>query len=92
MEIDFSPACKKRLLSLKAKNRVLFNKATKQVKLFQLNPDHPSLRLHKLKGNLENTWSISISRSIRMVFYYRLKNKQKRAVFITIGTHDEVYQ
>lgn len=92
MNTDFSPLCKKRLASLKTKNRVLFNKTTKQLKLFQLRPDHPSLRLHKLSGKLEDTWSLSITRSIRMVFYYRIVQEEKRAVFITIGTHDEVYK
>jgi hypothetical protein len=58
MNIDFSPLCKKKLASLKTKNIVLFNKTTKQLKLFQLQPDHPSLRLHKLSGILQDTWSI----------------------------------
>lgn len=91
MNIDFSPVCKKRLASLKKKNLALFNKTTKQLKLFQLQPNHPSLRLHKLSGKLEDTWSISITRSVRMVFYYRILHEEKRAVFISLGTHDEVY-
>jgi len=92
MKIDFSPLCKKKLALLKTKNLALFNKTTKQLKLFQLQPDHPSLRLHKLSGKLEDTWSISITRAVRMVFYYRIVLKEKRAVFISIGTHDDVYK
>ncbi|PIZ63038.1 type II toxin-antitoxin system mRNA interferase toxin, RelE/StbE family, partial [Candidatus Roizmanbacteria bacterium CG_4_10_14_0_2_um_filter_39_13] len=30
------------------------------------------MRLHKLSGKLEDTWSISITRAVRMVFYYRI--------------------
>lgn len=91
MKIDFSPLCQKRLSSIKTKNVTLFNKVAKQLKLFQLQPDHPSLRLHKLSGKLEDTWSISVTRSIRMIFYYRRVNGEKHAVFITIGTHEQVY-
>ncbi len=92
MEIDFSPLCKNKLSSIKARDQVLFSRVTKQLKLFQLQSDHPSLRLHKLSGKLEDTWSISISRSIRMVFCFRQKNNQRRAVFFDIGTHEEVYR
>jgi mRNA-degrading endonuclease YafQ of YafQ-DinJ toxin-antitoxin module len=92
MNIDFSPPCRKKLALLKTKNVALFHKATKQLKLFQLQPDHPSLRLHKLSGKLEDGWSISVTRSVRMVFYYRTIRTEKRAVFISIGTHDEVYR
>ncbi len=92
MKIDFSPDCQKTLSQIKRKHHVLFTLVTKQLICFQQQPDHPSLRLHKLKGRLQDTWSISINKSVRMVFYYRQLNGVKRAVFIAIGTHKEVYK
>ena len=49
---------------------------------------HPSLRTHKLKGNLVNTWSISVEGNIRLI--YTVKNNE--AIFFKIGSHDEVYR
>ncbi len=92
MKIDFSPNCQKALRNIKSRDSQLFERISKQLFLFQRSPNHPSLRLHKLKGNLQESWSISISSSHRMVFYYRKAEKETRAVFIFIGTHKEVYK
>ena len=64
-------------------------KIQKQIILFESNPKHPSLRLHKLSGTFDHMWSLSITMSIRMVF--RLMSKET-AYFVDIGAHDEVYR
>jgi len=92
MKIDFSPACQKKLAVIKRKDQALFKLISKQLVCFQQQPAHPSLRLHKLKGSLDDTWSISINKSIRMIFYYRQMAEEKRAVFFAVGTHEEVYK
>jgi len=92
MNVDFSPGCQKKLESIKHKDTVLFKLISKQLLCFQQQPNHPSLRLHKLKGNLDETWSISVNKSIRMIFYYRQVTGERRAVFIAVGTHKEVYK
>jgi len=56
--------------------------------LFQNNPFESSLRTHKLSGKLQELWSFSIEYDLRIVFYFADENK---AVFIDIGTHDEIY-
>lgn len=58
-------------------------KAQKAVVLFQSNPFHPSLRLHRLKGKLKNHWSISIDRRHRII----LTLDGDKAVFYSIGPH-----
>jgi len=63
-------------------------KINKQLRLFKENPKHPSLRTHKLQGELSNSWSITIERNIRMIYYF----PNNRIVFFVIGTHDEVYK
>lgn len=88
MKIGFSPEAKKELARIKRKNPSLVKKIHKQLQLLSLDPKHPSLRLHKLSGNLKNFWSISITKNVRMI--YQLKNDD-HAYFVDIGTHDEVY-
>ncbi len=92
MKIDFSPNCQKKLAVLKRKDASLFKLVSKQLLCFQQQPNHPSLRLHKLKEDLNDTWSISITHSVRMVFYYREVEGERGVVFIAIGTHKEVYK
>lgn len=76
------------LKKLKKKNPKLLLKVKKQLHLFEKNHKHPSLHSHKLKGKLQDTWSISIEDNIRML--YTLKKGE--ALFVDIGTHDKVYK
>ncbi len=89
MNIRLSPDLLTSLQRIKRKDHKLLLQIQKQLNLFQTNPKHHSLRLHKLSGRLQNQWSISINRSIRMV--YIAMNKDE-AYFVAIGTHDEVYR
>lgn len=88
MEITFSPEVVKYVNEIKKKNPQLLKKVNKQLRLFKENPKHPSLRMHKLQGDLSNTWSITIERNIRMIYYF----SNNKIVFFLIGTHDEVYK
>jgi addiction module RelE/StbE family toxin len=89
MHILLSPFVNKELQRIKHKDKKLIEKIEKQLFLFQSNPKHPSLRVHKLTGKKEFAWSISITMSLRMV--YQLVD-DNTAYFIDIGTHDEVYR
>lgn len=88
MTIRFSDEIIKKLRRIERKNKKLSLKIEKQLSLFAQNPKHPSLRLHKLTGELQNLWSISITKGIRMTYL----RKQEEAYFTDIGTHDEVYK
>ncbi len=59
--------------------------AIKTEKIFRINPLHPSLRLHPLKGALEGLWSVSVNRNVRIIFK-RMENGD--VVFLKIGKHD----
>lgn len=85
--IKFSSNFQKKLLSLYKRDKQLTEKIRKQLKLFQDNPKHPSLRLHKLKGNLQNTWSLSVTMSFRLLFI-----EDTEYYFFDIGEHDEIYR
>jgi mRNA-degrading endonuclease YafQ of YafQ-DinJ toxin-antitoxin module len=61
----------------------------KTLLLVEANIYHPSLRLHKLKGPLDNLHSISINLSYRITIYFLIKDDT--VIPIEIGSHDEVY-
>lgn len=89
MKIRFSPDFIKLLKKIKRTDKALIEQVNKQLRLFQLHPKHPSLRTHKLSGKMKNRWSISLSRSFRMIY---ILLKADEAYFIAIGTHDKVYR
>lgn len=89
MKVRLSPLVQQKLLQLNKKNKNLVFKIEKQIRLFESNPKHPSLRTHKLTGKLSNRWSISISKGLRMVY---LIVEENTVYFVDLGTHDEVYR
>lgn len=61
----------------------------KTLLLLQVNPHHPSLRLHALSGRLEGLHSVSINLSYRITLELLIRDKQ--IVPISVGDHDAVY-
>ena len=61
----------------------------KNLKLLELNPFHPSLRLHELKGKLKGIYSISINLSYRCTIHFLIEDK--KIIPLDLGSHDEVY-
>lgn len=53
------------------------------------NPFHPSLRLHKLKGNLKDFYSVNINMQYRIMIDFIIKDDQ--IFLLDIGEHDELY-
>lgn len=94
MKIKLSSDVTSDLKKLKLKDPKLAAKAEKQLTLFAQNPKHPSLRTHKLTGKIENRWSISITKSIRMVYVVTegQEGEEPTAYFVAIGTHNQAYR
>ncbi len=61
----------------------------KTLELLELNPKHPSLRLHDLEGRLKGLSSVSINMSYRIVLEFKIKDKE--IMLINVGNHDQVY-
>ena len=61
----------------------------KTLKLLELNPSHPSLRLHRLSGALRDLHSVSINISYRITMEFLLEDG--KIVLVNVGSHDEVY-
>ena len=54
-------------------------------------PFHPSLRTHKLKGELKACWACSAGYDLRVIFKLATAAGSKAVLLQTLGTHDEVY-
>ncbi len=87
MKIEFSSPYRKAFKKLISKNPdivfIVFNKLL----VLSENINHPSLKLHKLKGELKDFYAISIESNLRLI----LKLNDDGILLINIGTHDEVY-
>ena len=79
----------KKLIKLLKKNPTMQGKYFKTIKLLETNPHHPSLRLHKLQGNLKEYYSVSINLQYRIVLDFIVTEKE--IILFDIGTHGEVY-
>ncbi len=79
----------KRASKFVKKHPELISQYEKTLKLLEMNPNHPSLRLHPLKGRLKDLYSISINISYRITLEFFITEKQ--IILVNIGHHDEVY-
>lgn len=67
----------------------LIQRYKKTLYIMQNNPYHPSLRLHKLQGNLKDLYSVSIDLKYRIILDFIVEDK--KIILIDIGSHDDVY-
>ncbi len=67
----------------------LLDQYRKTLELLEINPGHPSLRLHPLKGKLAGLHSVSITISYRITL--EMVISEQEIVLVNIGAHDEVY-
>lgn len=85
MKIQYTNHFKKRLRKRIKNNPILRQKIAKQVGLFQKNQLHPSLRLHKLRGERIDQFSLWIEGNLRITFIQTGED----IIFTDIITHDE---
>jgi len=82
---DYTP----RALRFLKRHPELKNQYTKTLALLELNPHHPSLRLHALSGRLQGVHSVSINLSYRITLDLLLQDQQ--IIPLNVGDHDGVY-
>ena len=61
----------------------------KTLQLLELNPAHPALRLHPLRGRLDGLHSVSINLSYRITLELLIQDGQ--IIPVNVGDHDTVY-
>jgi mRNA-degrading endonuclease YafQ of YafQ-DinJ toxin-antitoxin module len=85
----FTPSYTRRAAKFIRKHPALLQPYRKTLELLELNPFHPSLRLHKLKGPLDDLHSVSITLSYRITLEFLIAGKTM--IPVNVGPHDEVY-
>ena len=88
-EIIYTESYIKRARKFIRKHPELVSQYEKTLKLLEVNPHHPSLRLHKLKGRLSELYSVSINISYRISIDFIIE--KDRIILIDVGSHEEVY-
>ena len=69
-------------------NKILEVRFWERAAIFQDDPFDARLRTHRLSGVLQGLWSFSIDYDLRVVFSFV---EPGRALFVDIGTHEELY-
>lgn len=67
----------------------LISQYQKTLKLLEINPNHPSLRLHPLKGKLKDLYPVSINISYRITLEFFIMEKE--IILVNVGHHEEIY-
>ncbi len=88
-KIIFTESYEKRAKKFIKKHPEVTNQYEKTLKLLEVNPSHPSLRLHKLEGKILDFYSVSINMSYRIMIDFIIKDNE--IIPISVGKHEDVY-
>jgi len=89
-QIIYTHSYNKKAAKFLKKHPDIKNQYQKTLKLLEINPQHPSLRLHKLKGNLHSFYSVSINFTYRITLDFIIDNK--KIIPLDVGDHDLAYR
>lgn len=79
----------KRATAFARKHPDLLKQYEKALQLLEINPFHPSLRLHPLSGKLQGLHSVSITTRYRITLEIIIH--EQNIIMVNVGTHDDVY-
>jgi mRNA-degrading endonuclease YafQ of YafQ-DinJ toxin-antitoxin module len=85
----FTESYNRRAAKWLKKHPDLKNQYLKTLELLELDPFHPSLRLHVLSGRLQGVYSVSINLSYRITL--EMLFTESEIVLLNVGDHDAVY-
>ena len=88
-EIIFTESYTRRAIKFLKRHPDLRKQYRKTLELLELNPQHPSLRLHKLSGPLSDLHSVSINISYRITLEFLIESR--KILPVNIGKHEDVY-
>jgi mRNA-degrading endonuclease YafQ of YafQ-DinJ toxin-antitoxin module len=88
VEVSFSSSFKRGFKKRIKGNTDLEERFWQKLEQFTVDPFDPSLKTHKLSGKLKEYWSFSVDYDERVLLYF---TEDEKAVFVDIGSHDEVY-
>ena len=88
-KIVFTESYTRRAVRFLRKHPDMRRQYEKTLQLLELNPFHPSLRLHKLTGRFGDLHSVSINLAYRITIEFLIENAVM--IPVDVGSHDEVY-
>ena len=88
-KLVYTQSYNRRAAKFLKKHPELTGQYEKTLKLLELDPFHPSLRLHQLKGKLKDLSAVSINVSYRITLEFIMVKKE--IILVNVGHHDEVY-
>ena len=88
-QLIFTEQYEKRALRFLKRHPELEKQYLKTLQLMEVNPFHPSLRLHPLSGRLSGLHSVSINLSYRITLEFLIKDQE--IIPVNVGDHDAVY-
>lgn len=94
MKILWSKGFKRSYQKVIKKSPQLKSKITDVLKLLANDPFTPSIKSHKLTGNLAGLWSCSVAYDCRIIFSFSEDGEllEMMILLIDIGSHDDVYR
>jgi len=88
-QLVFTGQYEKRAARFLRRHPELEKQYLKTLQLLEMNPHHPSLRLHPLSGRLQGLHSVSINLSYRITLELLIQDEQ--IIPVNVGDHDVVY-
>ena len=88
-EVLFTRSYTRRAQRFIRRHPALRRQYRKTLQLLELNPFHPSLSLHKLRGPLEELHSVSINLSYRITIEFLISDG--KIIPVDVGSHETVY-
>lgn len=88
MEVAFSSSFRRAFKKIVLNDQNLESKFWEKMRVFLSDPYDPRLKTHKLSGKLKELWSFRLDYDVRIIFFFEGKD---RAIFVDIGSHEEVY-
>jgi len=82
MEIIYLPSFVRQFSRLE---KDLQEEVVEKIELFQKNPRNPQLKVHKLKGRLQDRYNFSVNYKTRVVFTYV---SREEVALLAVGDHD----
>lgn len=88
-KLVFTESYTRRAIKFLRRHPNLRTQYQRTLELLELDPSHPSLRLHKLKGEFRDLHSVFINYAYRITLEFLVEGKS--ILLVNVGSHDEVY-
>jgi addiction module RelE/StbE family toxin len=93
MKVVWSSGFKRSFKKITKKNSRLSDKIIETLRLLAIDPFTPSLKSHKLIGQMDGLWSCSVSYDCRIIFDISEDGQLLEMIIllIDVGSHNQVY-